>query len=529
MTNSRLRVHFEEKSIDKIFSVLDTSHLPGAAVGIAIDGRPVYRKAFGLASMELPLTLTPQTRMRIYSMTKQFTCLAYLLFCEEGKAGIDDKVGKYLPSLHPITHRVTMRQLMSHTSGLRDANELRWFFSGIEGIVPAHELLSLYGDIQDVNFTPGEGWCYNGGAYHILSAVIEKIAQQPLQEVFQKRIFEPAEMHDTLLRRVDTDFVPNSASMHMTGPGGAYEKTYLPGELVGGGGAVSTVDDMLRWLRHMARPVVGQPETWALMSSSHVLPGGAETGYGLGLVRFRYHGIDTTCHGGGGLGNNSQMIRVPEAGLDLVVLVNRHDVSSADLAGKVLDACLGAGFRPSCSTPNRATGLFRSPTTGRVIQLYVKQEKQMAMVDGAVDWELDSREDQTLRPKPSAFWHFALKAHGNPDRPDSIRYECFGSTDELFPIPTSPESERKSISGEYRANTVGVSISVTADPEAGCMRTQGQFGSERYRLEGLGERLWRVRPTGTTLWSGILSVDPAGAALTISTSRNWRLTFRRST
>src|SRR5687767_3459439 len=102
----------DEGEIDAIFKSIDQCHLPGAAVGIAVGGRPVYRKGFGLASVDAPLVLTPSTRLRIGSVTKQFTCLAYLLLCEEGRARIDDPVGKFLPEVHPASREATMRQLM---------------------------------------------------------------------------------------------------------------------------------------------------------------------------------------------------------------------------------------------------------------------------------------------------------------------------------------------------------------------------------------------------------------------------------
>src|SRR6202022_3356579 len=113
---STLAVEFDEKKIDAIFAKVDQCQMPGAAVGIAIGGKPVYRKGFGLASMELPLVLSPSIRMRIYSTAKHFTCLAYMLLCEGGKAGIDDPIGNVLPELHPVTRKVTMRQLMGHVS-----------------------------------------------------------------------------------------------------------------------------------------------------------------------------------------------------------------------------------------------------------------------------------------------------------------------------------------------------------------------------------------------------------------------------
>jgi len=527
MVQSSLQIHFDEKSIDEVFADLDTSRLPGASVGIAIGGRPVYRRGFGLASMELPVTLTPQTRMRIYSMTKHFTCLAYLLLCEEGKAAIDDTVGKYLPELHAVTRRVTMRQLMSNTSGIRDACEIRWFFSGIETTVAARDLLSLYRDIPDVNCDPGEAWCYNNGGFHILSAVIEKLAEEPLEAVFRKRIFEPVGMHDSLLRRVDTDFIANCATMHMAAAGGGFEKRYLAGELLGEGGVVSTVDDILRWLKHMARPAIGDAKTWAVLTASQRLHSGADTGYGLGLFCRDYRGIDTISHSGKGLGNSSQMIKVPGCDLDLVVVVNRHDVGAMELSARVLDACLGMPSDPKWNDTGRVSGTFFSPKSGRVIQLYIKDGKQMSLVDGVEEWQLGWGDDLVLRPNQASFSNIALRLCGQLSRPDSIREEYFGSSDEL--IPVRPESVRneEGISGNFLADSIGVQMRVEADATAGQAVTVGRFGSRTHRLERLCGNLWRMRATDTTDWGGILAVESRRKEFTLRTSRTWAVRFRR--
>lgn len=522
---SRLKPTFNEKAIDEIFRDLDQSHLPGVAVGISIAGKPVYRKGFGLASMELPVTLSPHTRMRIYSTTKHFTCLAYLLFCEEGKAGIDDPIGKYLPELHPVTHRVTMRQLMSNTGGLRDACEIRWFFSGIENAVPAGDLLALYRDIKDINFAPGEEYRYNNGGFHILSRVVEKIADQSLEEVFRRRIFEPVGMNDSLLRRVDTDFVENSATMHMVTAAGGFQKKYLPGELLGEGGIVSTVDDMLRWLKHMANPTVGEPETWKLMGASQRLNNGAETGYGLGLFRCPYRGIDTISHGGGGLGSNSQMICVPEAGLNVVAMANRHDVSAAELVGKVLDACFGITPEEPHAAPVHVSGLFRSATTGSVVQLYVKDGAQMALIDGG-ECPMVSAGENVLRAKLWPSWNFELRWQGNAARPDGIRYEFFGRSDELRPVSDMEAPPVESVSGDYAADTIDVRFSVNVERNGGHIKTAGRFGSNTFGLEAVGARLWRFKATDATGWGGILSVSADRTAASIGTWGLRQVPFR---
>src|SRR4051812_30505439 len=99
--NTRVAVEFDERKIDAVFAELDQCQLPGAAVGIAIDRRTVYRKGFGLASIEIPHRLNPSMRMRIGSTTKHFPCLAFMLLCEEGRASLDAGIIEYLPELHP--------------------------------------------------------------------------------------------------------------------------------------------------------------------------------------------------------------------------------------------------------------------------------------------------------------------------------------------------------------------------------------------------------------------------------------------
>src|SRR6185503_9399615 len=114
-------------------------------------------------------------------------------------------------------------------------------------------------DIDDVSAAPGTTWSYNNGGYLKLSVAIERITGESLENVLRKRIFEPAGMHDTLLRRWDTDFVPNSATLHTAGADGTYGRNYMGLAIAGEGGIASTVDDMLKWLAHMDHPVVGTP------------------------------------------------------------------------------------------------------------------------------------------------------------------------------------------------------------------------------------------------------------------------------
>jgi D-aminopeptidase len=534
MPSKTVAIAFDEKKIDAIFADLDQSHLPGAAVGVSIDGTPVYRRGFGLANMELPVVLSPHIRMRIASTTKHFAALAYLLLCEDGQAAIDDPIGKYLPELHPVTHAVTVRQLMGHVGGLRDVFDVLHQFSGHGRRVTSAEFLSLYRDIDDVSAAPGTRWSYNNGGYMMLGAAIERITGQPLEEVLRRRIFAPVGMNDTLLRHFDTDFVPNSATQHMTNPAGEFEKSYIGSATDAAGGMVSTVDDLLRWLAHMDAPKVGTPATWTLMKAPLILANGVSTGYGLGLMSGSRQGFDTLGHAGNLPGSSSQMLKVPAAGLDLVVLINRNDVSAPVLADRILKACLpGSEAARPPSNGRFAAGTYRSPTTGRVIQLaaapspYVANGAalQIAAIDTG-ELPVEPCADGALRPAGAYdFMKLAVTLIGDPQTPSAVRLSDFGDVDELLPAPPAEDVDVGAIAGRYRADGAGVEATISATDDGARLTTVTAFGSAEFTLEQIAAGLWRARSTGLMPWGGILSFDPAG--FRFSSFRTPGLPFRR--
>jgi len=527
-------VDIDGLKLDAIFAELDQTQRPGAAVGIALGSKPVYRRGFGLANMELPLALAPSMRLRIGSTSKHFTALAYLLLCEAGQAHVDDPIVKYLPELHPVTHAITMQQLMAHVSGLRDAHEIAWQLSGSHPQVSSRELLSMYQGMDEVNAAPDTAWSYNNGGYLILSAVIERITGQSLEDVLRTCIFEPVGMFDTLLRRRDCDFVANSATLHATNVAGDYEKSYLGTALAGEGGVVSTVDDMLRWLAHMDAPKVGGAATWLALKSPHTLRNKTSTGYGLGLINGEYRGIETLSHGGGVLGGNSQMLKVPAAGLDVVVMSNRDDISSTVFANRILDTCI-ADLEPVDATNHAsfARGIFHSVSSGRVIQLFEKDGQQTVSVDG-FDWAFVRHSDGVLRP--AAIWSFikqSVTLVGDQEHPTSIRFDDFGNFDELTAQrPSTPSdgdrnSDDNAIAGRYRSECTRTDAQVSKSDDGIHVTMHGPFGSMVYPLECLADGLWLAKSGKAIPWNAVLSFDSGESAFRLSSLRNRGLSFRR--
>jgi CubicO group peptidase (beta-lactamase class C family) len=515
----------DSKKIDEIFSTVNQCQLPGLAVGIAIEGVPVYRKGFGLANIELPVALTPSMKMRIGSTTKHFACFAYLLLCEEGLAGLDDEIGKHIPELHAVTRRATMRQLMGHTSGIREVIAISINFNGTGQKITEEELLDYYRTIDSVDFEPGAHWSYNNGAYMLLSIAIERITGQALEDVLRKRIFEPVGMHDTMLRRWDTDFVPNSATLHTVNTQGAYTRDYMGMELSGAGGMVSSMDDMLRWMKHMDAPVVGSAETWKTMKEPHVLARGASTGYGLGLISGSYRGRQTLSHAGGVMGGNSQMIKVPSAKLDLTIAINRADLNALEFANKIIDSCI-EDLAPVPEAPARTfEGVYASRRNGRVIALTTHENLQLVSIDGASPIPMTFDADGMLHP-PS-FMSF-MKQYVVPSDA-SLRFIDFGDEDVLEPLTRDSEATLGAHAGTYVVDLMDIRATVSQGASGARLDVVSRHGGAKFKLEPITQTIWKATALGPlAAIAFILTFGADGQSFNVTAARMPNIIFRRA-
>ena len=531
-------VTIDQTKLDAIFCTLDQTHHPGAAVGISFRRRPVYRKAFGLATADLSLTLSPQTRLRIGSSTKQFTCFAYLLLCEDGLASLDDPIGKYVPDLG-TGHQATMRQLMGNISGLRDAYDVFSQFNceyasfGHTALsVTSADILELYKRIDDANFVAGSSWMYNNGGWLLLSIAIERISGLSLEEFFRTRIFEPIGMRDSLLQRADDDFLPNSGAQHAAGPGGTFVKMYWGlDNFLGAGAMISTVDDLLLWLAHVDVPHSSAGSLWKLMSTPLTLSNGHTTHYGLGLIVDSYRGIRVVYHAGGLPGGTAMVLKAPELELDIAVLVNRHDYSAPSIAYQIIDACIGELAQPPVSPGGRLfSATFRSPSGDFVIDLHPDGGRQMVSVNG---WDAPA---ERINERTFSLDYFrwstvtrTVEIIGNAEQPSAIRFTHFGTHSELRAVDRAADVDFRKIEGTYRSAPSGVAAAIAQGPVGPELRTSGLFGRTSYVLEGLGAGIWRAKqkPGRFGYLGGVLVFDAKRSGFCYSNGSTHRLPFTR--
>ncbi|HEY5758210.1 MAG TPA: serine hydrolase domain-containing protein [Steroidobacter sp.] len=508
-------------ALDELFARYDRTDAPGFAVGVALSGTPRYRRGVGMASIELPVALSPSIRMRIGSTSKHFCVLAVMLLQEQGKLSIDDAPRKYLPELPAWADDMTLRQLMSHTSGMLDSLDLVFASHGPGVSVPPRLQLDMLGALDSVNFAPGTDWNYNNGGYVLLSEIVERLSGQDFGAFLKERIFEPVGMHDTQIRELDTDLVPNSATLHIPKPGGGYVRGIFGPAIKGEGGIVATVDDMLKWLRHMSAPVVGSPETWRAMRTPLTTHG-----YGLGLVMNEHRGQPTVHHAGGVVGGSSQMIKFVDHELDIIVMTNgRSAVDLYSLVDAIADRCLpGLPAAPRDFSGDLVLGTFYSRRTGRVLNFVGHEGRQAVTMGGMALPALRAADGSISVPiLPTDLIIRPMTRSDSPVR--AVEITEFGRTDRLERVEPMANPDVAGIVGEYSSAGAGLTASISLQADGARMQLKCASGAVDYQLTCIGPALWQASSTLPMPLGATLEMNGAGFQWT--TGRTMRLPFER--
>jgi CubicO group peptidase (beta-lactamase class C family) len=307
----------------------------------------LYRRGYGMASLEYGVPMSPRVVSEIGSVSKQFTAAAVLLLARDGLLSLDDDVRQHIPELG-IEEPLTLRRLADHTSGLRD-----WI--GLMGLVgrPWGEVIHTVPEITDLiarqrtlNFAPGERYLYSNAGYTLLLEVVERVSGRSFAELTAERIFEPLGMEHTEWRDDHARIVRNRAAAHRpTGNGGF--RTQMPySDAIGSGGLISSVDDMIRWTEALHSGEFGGPGFLEEMTRVGVLTDGREIHYALGLQLADFRGVPEVAHGGATAGYRAYLAHYPEDRLTVALQCNVTAVNSGGLARSVAEIFLADRLAP---------------------------------------------------------------------------------------------------------------------------------------------------------------------------------------
>src|SRR6266481_2181907 len=255
----------DEKSaaaVDEVFSDLTKPGSPGCALGVYRDGKIIYAKGYGLANVEENVAITPQSVFDIGSTSKQFTAASILLLEKQGKLSINDDIRKYVPELPEYGQKITILQLLNHTSGLRDYLTLMELAgTNVDSVTTDEDALTMIVRQKALNFAPGSDWLYSNTGFFLLAVIVKRVSGKTLREFAAENIFAPLEMSHTQYRDDHTSLIPNRALAYdAKEKGGGYKLDVSYFEQTGDGAVHTSVEDLLKWEENFYRGQIGGKE-----------------------------------------------------------------------------------------------------------------------------------------------------------------------------------------------------------------------------------------------------------------------------
>ncbi|WP_048645434.1 serine hydrolase domain-containing protein [Nitratireductor soli] len=338
--------------IDGLFSEWDSAQSPGMIVAVARGDEDLHRGAYGMADLAHGIPMDFRSVTRIASQSKQFTTLLMLMLEEEGLLALDDDIRDHLGYLPDYGTRVTIRHLANNTSGLRDILDMM-IIGGTPITAPSSRDFARRTASRSaaLNFAPGTDLLYSNTNFLLLTEILEAASGQSFDSLLAERLTEPLGMEDTRLMVRDDAILPRLAVHHRRGPDGGWLRAAWGIAIGGEGGLVSTGDDMLRWLRHLARPTICDPALIARMEASGATINGVPSPYGFGLMSGFSGGHRCVGHGGWISGSRSLSLRFPESDLAISILSNHDDFSPVVMMEKIAAHVLGAKGAKNATHP----------------------------------------------------------------------------------------------------------------------------------------------------------------------------------
>ena len=455
------------REVDQLFASFDKPGSPGCSVGVIRHGEFVYKKSFGDASLELGVRLTPASVFYMASVSKQFTAASIVLAAEQGRLSLDDDVHKYLPELPAYGQRITLRQMLHQTSGLRDFLDLV-FISGRDAadLASSTEILKLIARQKGLNNVPGAEWVYSNSNYFLLGEVIRRATGKTLALFAAEDIFQPLGMTHTLFYDDNTVVVPNRVAAYDPGEEGKFLADWSTSyDIVGGGGLMSSVDDLLAWDRNFYANKLGKGTLPVELQSHGFLNNGNQIDYALGLSLGDYRGLPIVEHNGGLFGYHTAFLRFPQQRFSVIVLCNLSNAGPEALARKIADLYLAADFESAKNTATVASdlpdpadfaGTYLDPHTKTLYTFTAEHGKLVAW--GSALRRIDANRFYDLGSNIITF----EKWSGRMRCSLAIPGEVYFSGDRLKPVHLS-EEELAKFNGRYRSDELNATYTLLAE------------------------------------------------------------------
>jgi CubicO group peptidase (beta-lactamase class C family) len=323
-----------------------------SALAVYRGGEIVYKKGYGLANIEGKVSITPHSVFDIGSTSKQFTAATILLLQQQRELSVVDDVGKYIPELPDYGGKITILDLLHHTSGLRDYLELMNLAGiSLDGVTTDEDALQIVARQKALNFAPGSDWLYSNTGYFLLSVIVKRVSGKTLRRFAAENIFAPLRMTRTQFRDDHTALIRDRALAYDSNEkGGGYTLNVSYFEQTGDGAVHTSVEDMQKWDENFYSGQVGGRTFLAEIQERGKLSSGKVLDYAKGLFIAEYRGLPTVSHGGSWGGYRAELLRFPEQHFSVACFCNRGDADAWRMARAVADVYLAGLMQPAENT-----------------------------------------------------------------------------------------------------------------------------------------------------------------------------------
>jgi CubicO group peptidase (beta-lactamase class C family) len=311
--------------VDALMSRWSQGNTPGAVIIVVKDGRVVHEKGYGMANVPTKERINSNTVFDIASVSKQFTAMAIMILVERGKLHYTDTLSRFFPAFQPDAQRITVRQLLNHTSGILDYSLVWGESNKLKGNAPrdAANVVAFVARQRQLRFPPGQRWEYSNSNYVILAQIVSRVSNESFPQFVKNNIFQPLGMNDSFVYETTqttreglaTGYVSQGAGFK---PADRNRENYVYGD----GQVNSTGQDMAKWDQSLYTETLVKASTLKEAFAPGQLNDGTQVNYGFGWGLGRFHGLNFVAHGGDTDGFAAQITRFPEQHFTVILLSN---------------------------------------------------------------------------------------------------------------------------------------------------------------------------------------------------------------
>lgn len=323
------------KKIDSLFRKWNTTNSPGCTVGIVSNDSLIYSKGYGMANLEYAIPNEPQTLYHMASISKQFTAFSIVLLARQGKLKLDDDIHKWLPWFPDLKEKITIRNLLNHTSGIRD----QWQLLAISGtrlddVITQDQIIKILSKQQALNFKPGDQYSYSNSGFTMLAEIVKAVSRQTLRQFTDSAIFKPLGMNSTHIHDDYTEIEKNRSYSYDRKDSSHFTNAILSYSVAGATSLFTNINDMSKWIMNFYDHKVGDQQDINMLTQKGKLNNGKELSYALGIANDTWKGWRQYSHGGADAGYRTYVSVFPDLKMGFIVFSNLGDF---DPGGKVYE------------------------------------------------------------------------------------------------------------------------------------------------------------------------------------------------